>query len=114
LEQSGADILPAVAGQAMSSWTPRGLQGLSATGLAGAGVMTSNPAALAALPLTSPRLVGEAAYGLGAMNRSASNASGEAKSKLLQMLGRTNSQPITMNQLAPWLTATPVLAASQR
>lgn len=67
LEGQGADILPAVAGQAASSITPRGLQGLAATG---AGLASfANPLTLAALPFTSPRLMGELSYGLGAMNR---------------------------------------------
>jgi hypothetical protein len=67
LEDQGADILPAVAGQSASSITPRGLQGLAASG-AGIASLT-NPWTLAALPFASPRLMGEAAYGLGAMNR---------------------------------------------
>jgi hypothetical protein len=67
LEENGADILPAVAGQATSSFTPRGLQGLAATG-AGLASFT-NPLTLAALPFTSPRLMGELSYGLGAMSR---------------------------------------------
>ena len=63
LEARGADILPAVAGQSMSSMTPRGLQGLAATGTSVAGL--ANPAFLAALPFQSPRIMGEVAYGLG-------------------------------------------------
>jgi len=67
LETQGADILPAVAGQAASSFTPRGLQGLAASG---AGLAAfANPATLSVLPFTSPRLMGELSYGLGAMNR---------------------------------------------
>jgi hypothetical protein len=79
LEGQGADILPAVAGQAASSMTPRGLQGLAATGAGLAGFM--NPATLAALPFTSPRLMGEVSYGLGAMTRGlggAANTVGKA------------------------------------
>lgn len=71
LEDQGADILPAIAGQAASSFTPRGLQGLAASGAGIASFM--NPATLAALPFASPRLMGEAAYGLGAMNRGIGN-----------------------------------------
>jgi hypothetical protein len=71
LEDQGADILPAIAGQAASSFTPRGMQGLVASGMGFASFL--NPATLAALPLTSPRLMGEAAYGLGAMNRGVGN-----------------------------------------
>lgn len=72
LEEQGADILPAVAGQAASSFTPRGLQGLAASGAGIASFM--NPATLVALPFASPRLMGETAYGLGAMNRGMGNA----------------------------------------
>jgi hypothetical protein len=63
----GNEIMPAIAGQALNSFTPRGLQGVAATGLGGFGI--ANPATLAALPLTSPRLMGEAAYGLGKVTR---------------------------------------------
>jgi len=71
LEEQGAEILPALAGQAASSCTPRGLQGLAASGVGFASF--SNPATLAALPFTSPRLMGEAAYGLGSLNRGIKN-----------------------------------------
>lgn len=74
LEDNGADILPALAGQAASSFTPRGLQGLAASGVGATSLLTWNPATLAALPFTSPRLMGEAAYGLGAANRGIKNA----------------------------------------
>lgn len=113
LEQNGADILPGIAGQAMSSWTPRGLQGLSASGIAGAGVMTSNPLAMAALPMTSPRLVGEAAYGLGATARRAGSMGSATTNRLAQLAGGQGN-PLTMNQLAPFLATAPVLAANQR
>jgi len=59
------DLPAALAGQAMSSGTPRGLAQGSASAMGLYGLMTSNPLALGALPLTSPRLVGEAAYGAG-------------------------------------------------
>lgn len=110
LENNGAEILPAVAGQAMSSWTPRGLAGATATPLAAIAAYT-NPLALAALPATSPRMLGEMAYGLGAMNRGVASGS----NRLAQMvLGGTQGAPITMNQLAPLLAATPILAATQK
>ena len=62
-DHGAADLLPSIAGKSMSSATPRGLQAVTAagTGLYGA----TNPAYLAALPFQSPRLMGEAAYGLG-------------------------------------------------
>jgi hypothetical protein len=112
LESNGADILPAVAGQSMSSWTPRGLSGLAATGTGVAAAM-SNPGFLAALPATSPRLVGEMAYGVGAANRGASSAANAAKMKMQQM-GLLSTNPISFDQFAPLLAASSVLAASQR
>ena len=66
LEQGGnADLMPAIAGQTMSSWLPRGLTGqLGAPATLGAALMGS-PAMGLALPLMSPRLVGEGAYRSG-------------------------------------------------
>ena len=63
---SGKPLLPAIAGQSMNAWTPRGIQSLgthaAVTGLAG-GLLS--PAAVGTLPLQSPRLVGEGAYYAG-------------------------------------------------
>ena len=109
LEDKGADILPAVAGQAASSFTPRGLQGLAASGAGVAGLM--NPAALAALPFTSPRLMGELSYGLGAMNRGIGGAAGKVGS---QLLGRSQRGLLDVEQFAPFLSTAPVIAFSQR
>jgi hypothetical protein len=113
LESNGAEILPAVAGQAMNTWTPRGIQGAVIGGAGGMGAIM-NPSTLLALPFTSPRLVGEAAYGLGAVNRGIAGAGGAAKAKLMQMLGQSGNPSIGMNQLAPFLATAPVLAANQR
>jgi hypothetical protein len=75
LEQQGnADLLPAIAGQSMSSTLPRGL----APQIAGAAAIPSaiqsfaagiTPMSLLAAPFMSPRLVGEAAYGAGDITR---------------------------------------------
>lgn len=64
--QGGREVIPSIAGQALNTWTPRGLQsattipasllGYSAGGLGLAGV---------GLLGASPRLMGEAAYGTG-------------------------------------------------
>lgn len=110
LEEKGADILPAVAGQAASSWTPRGLQGLAATGAGISGI--TNPATLAALPFTSPRLMGELSYGLGALNRGAGNLAGKAGGS--QLLGQTPRGLLDMEQYAPFLATAPAIAYSQR
>ncbi|HEY6019163.1 MAG TPA: hypothetical protein VIY48_04465 [Candidatus Paceibacterota bacterium] len=62
-EQGGRQIMPALAGQAMSSWTPRGLGNV--VGAATLGGAAYNPSLAAFLPLQSPRLVGEAALRTG-------------------------------------------------
>ena len=113
LESNGADLLAPIAGQAMSSYTPRGLSGLAASG-GGIAALATNPAALAALPATSPRLVGEAAYKLGAANRGIANAGSATANRLSQLVGRNNATPLTMNQLAPLLATVPIMAANQR
>ena len=75
LEDAGGEtIMPALAGQAMASATPRGLQGLTASGALAAGAYFSNPMFAAGLPLQSPRLVGEAAYAAGVGARNAAKA----------------------------------------
>lgn len=65
LEEAGADTMfPAMAGQQLSATTPRGLGAVTA----GGGVIGAIPTggtSLIALPLASPRLVGEAAYAGG-------------------------------------------------
>ena len=73
-QQGGNQLLPSIAGQAMSSTLPRGLApqiaGVSAIPSAVQGLMQgTTPLALAAAPMFSPRLVGESAYGLGAAQR---------------------------------------------
>lgn len=79
-QQGGVDLMPAVAGQAMNSWTPRGMTGAiqkaGAAGLGGASFV--NPGLLPAFllaPATSPRLVGETAYGLGRLSGGTSKLS---------------------------------------
>jgi len=72
-QQGGREIMPALAGQSMSSTIPRNLAGQAAS-LGGLISSFSNPAVLAAAPFMSPRLMGEAAYGLGQF----SNAIGQS------------------------------------
>lgn len=73
-QQGGNQLLPSIAGQAMSSTLPRGLApqvaGVSAVPSIVENLMQgTTPLTLAAAPLFSPRLVGEAGYGLGAAQR---------------------------------------------
>lgn len=68
-QQGGQNIAPALAGQAMSSWTPRGLMAAAqlaahtAAGLSTGGASLAGT--LATLPVASPRLVGYGLYGAG-------------------------------------------------
>ena len=64
MNRGGVDLMPAVAGQSMSSWTPRGLQRIMPS-LAAGSALAGNPLPLATVPLQSPRIVGELAYGAG-------------------------------------------------
>ena len=73
-EAGGRPILPQLAGQALSDWTPRGIQRATAP-TAGAGLaLTGNiPAALAFGAMSSPRIVGETMYGAGRLAGLADN-----------------------------------------
>jgi hypothetical protein len=63
--EGGVNLMPAISGQAMNSWTARGLGG-QAENLATLGLAAfHNPAAALALPLQSPKAVGASLYGLG-------------------------------------------------
>lgn len=77
-QPGGKDIMPAIAGQELSSWTPRGLGAIPAAGVGltsflpaiEAGALSSvNPAALAYLGLVSPKVMGGVTYGAGAAGR---------------------------------------------
>lgn len=64
LEGAGAEgIFETMAGSTMSSALPRGMATLGGPGTIGGLSVTASPGFLAALPLTSPRLVGEAVHG---------------------------------------------------
>jgi hypothetical protein len=68
MEAGGKDVMPALAGQALTSWTPRGLvgQGLDAGALLSIlGGATHIPGTLATMATTSPRLMGELSYKAG-------------------------------------------------
>ena len=68
MEKGGNDLMPALAGQALNSWTPRGLvgQGLDAGALLSllSGHINPVPTALT-MATTSPRLMGNLVYGAG-------------------------------------------------
>jgi hypothetical protein len=84
LEQKGGNaIMPALAGQALNDLAPRGLARIGG-GLAIGGSVV-NPATLAALPLASPRLVGEAAYYSGKVAK--------GKNALAEFMAKRNINP---------------------
>ena len=59
------DLMPSIAGQSLSTTAPRGLARLGVTNALAGGAAMMNPATLGMLPLQSPRLIGEMAYGAG-------------------------------------------------
>lgn len=73
--QAGVDLMPALSGQALNSFAPRGIQkvlpsftaGSAITGALNLGMEGLLP--LATLPLQSPRVVGEGAYLAGKMSK---------------------------------------------
>lgn len=67
LNKLDPDLLPDLSGQALSEFTPRGLQRAIAGGTIAGGYI--DPTLLAALPIQSPRLVGEAALKTGQAQR---------------------------------------------
>lgn len=64
--QGGQQMMPALAGQALADWTPRGIQRATAP-IGGVGLFSVGglPAVAGGAALSSPRMVGEAAYGAG-------------------------------------------------
>lgn len=66
-EASGRPIMQELAGQSLSTWSPRGLQKLSATGLGGASLY--NPSLIPLVAGSSPRLMGEATVLAGKASR---------------------------------------------
>jgi len=93
LEKAGGnEMMPALAGQAMSSKLPRGLQ--SATNIPSSYIAygVGGPALAAAdLMASSPRLVGEASYKYGQM----ANALGQAAQPVTNLTGKV---PMTAQQ----------------
>lgn len=69
-EAGGRQLMPALAGQALSEMTPRGLQRATSVPTSlGAFTVGGLPAAVAYGAVSSPRLMGSAAYGAGATAR---------------------------------------------
>jgi hypothetical protein len=77
LEKAGGrELMPSLAGQALSEFTPRGLQRAAAIPTGGLAYLVGGPiAAGTSLATSSPRLVGEAAYLSGLVGRGAEEVS---------------------------------------
>ena len=72
IQEGGKDILPALAGQSLNSWTPRGLIGQGIEAATGLSALTNPAKAAVLLPslaTTSPRLMGEAFLKAGQVSR---------------------------------------------
>lgn len=79
LEDKGRnELTSAIAGQALNSWTPRGLANAGLTGL-GSYAVGGAPLAVPMLMAQSPRLMGEAAYGVGLLSKPLTKASKKLK-----------------------------------
>lgn len=73
--QGGREIMPALAGQSLNAWTPRGLGGAVGTGVGMGGYLVGGaPLAIPMLASQSPRLMGEVAFKAGQATRLAKKA----------------------------------------
>lgn len=106
--QGGVELMPALSGQALNSWTPRSLAAQGG-GLATALMSMSNPATLAALPLQSPRLVGSLAYGAGRLASGPGSSMSPAVG--VNMLNALSNDPSVVAQFG--YRAAPVLATGR-
>ena len=79
LEGAGGELVePMLAGQALNSWLPRGIQRIAGPGAmaGGVGAGAVNPLALLLAPLFSPRMVGTSAYRTGKLAKELGKAPG--------------------------------------
>lgn len=98
MQSGGGDLMPAIAGQALSAKTPRGLvgQGLDVSALLGTALTGGAhiPATLATMATTSPRLMGEVAYKAGQIAAKAPKMTDEQK-RLAELLMIRGAQGAT-------------------
>lgn len=90
-QQGGVSLTPAIAGQAMNTWLPRGMVGaIEKAGMAGlGGASLMNPSLLPAMllsPLASPRAVGEIANAFGRASGSVGKAANAVSSMSPQLV----------------------------
>lgn len=109
-EQGGQSLLPAIAGQSMNSWMPRGMVG-SIEKVAIPFAALSNPATIAAAPFTSPRLMGEALYGAGRLTGLLGDAANAVAPPLARKVSAKTAKALARTGL---LYGAPSLVAAQR
>jgi len=90
----GEDIMPALAGQAMSEWSPRGIVG-KGEDLAAIYAAFTHPQALAAFPLAMPKVVGATTYGLGKV----ANAGEKLRNKIPLSVDQANKLGTLLYQM---------------
>ena len=107
-DQGGVELMPALSGQALNSWTPRSLAGQGG-GIAAGLMSLTNPSMLAALPFQSPRVVGSLAYGAGRL--ASGPGAGVAPSARINMLNALANDPSAVAQFG--YRSAPVLATGR-
>jgi len=85
-DQGGNELLPSLAGQALSAYSARGLGSLTTGGAGIYGLMTGNAAAIPLIAMQSPRLVGELANAAGAGSRMAKSARKAISPSLINLM----------------------------
>lgn len=106
LAHAGApNLMEKLAGQALNAWEPRGLARITMSqvpamvaGLTG-GIGAGGAGALATLPFMSPRLMGEAAHGIGRLTRGARYVPPAAE--IARGIGRVNRIHVSPNREQP-------------
>ncbi|NBW18163.1 MAG: hypothetical protein EBR82_60330 [Caulobacteraceae bacterium] len=104
-EAGGRMMMPSIAGQALQSFVPRGIQGATALPAGGISYMAGGPVmAGASLAASSPRLMGEAAYGAGLASRALGPVQRQAPFmltpelyNLLTQSGELQSEPLRID-----------------
>lgn len=83
-QQGGNQLMPSLAGQALSSWTPRGLGNVVAGGAGVAALLSGNASVLPLMAMQSPRMMGEAALAAGKGARKAGSSAASVRNALMR------------------------------
>ena len=99
-KQGGVDIMPALAGQDLSSWLPTSGIGKSIMGGGlTAATLLHHPELALATPLTMPRLMGEAYYGMGRLSGAGGRGASAVSNALASNLTPAQAQQLNMLML---------------